>query len=195
MRAAGWMLLCALPGCGHTHLAHNAPGHVDVMTPPAALDRRELEQPKDPGERMVVLAAGPFGGGGVAFGGDEDEARGGWAVGPELSVGYGSRERSHHEDDFVVMPDRSLGATLGWTAVTGEGQGVGPIYGELYYHELITWLGGGWAWDPDDHVHGPQLTLTTMVLYLRATHLFDGSTQIHGGLMMKLPVHGWVWSQ
>ena len=187
------LIALLLSGCAHSHGRANAPGNVDVHRPPEQIDRRNVEPPEDPGENMVTLAVGPFGGAGVAFGGDE-EARFAYSVGPELGLGFGSRTRSHNEDDFIVFPERSIGANVGWTALSGEGEGVGPIYGELFYQELITWLAGGWVWDPDDHTHGPQITLSTLFLYLRATHRFDLATEIQGGISVKLP-YSWIWSR
>jgi hypothetical protein len=187
------LLLLGTAACGHTHSARNAPGNIDVRRPPAEITKKTVEEPGDPGEQAVVVAAGALGGGGIAFGGDED-ARGAYGAGPELSLGYGTSDRSHADDDFFMYPQRSLGTNLGWTPLTGEGSGVGPLYAELYYSEVIVWLGGGWAWDPDDQRHGPQLTLTMMVLYVRATHLFDQGTQITGGISLKLP-HAFVWSR
>lgn len=177
--------LCSC-ACGHTHSARNAPGHIDVRKPPEAIERRGVEEPADPGEQMVVVSAGALGGGGVAFGGDQD-ARAAYGLGPEVSIGYGTRDRSHANDILFIYPERSAGVNLGWTPLSGEGEGLGPLYGELYYHELITWLSGGWVWDPNDRAHGPQLTISTLALYVRATHLFDLGTQIQGGIALKLP--------
>jgi hypothetical protein len=192
-RAALLVLLFALTGCAHTHFARNAPGHVDVYEPPAQIDRREVEPPRDPGEQMIVASAGALAGGGVAFGGDQD-SRGAYGVGPELSVAYGTRGGSHAGDDFLILPESSGGVSLGWTALSGEGEGVGPLYGELFYQVILGWLALGWAWDPDDTAHGPQGTLGVGPLYVRMTHLVDLGTQVQGGVSIKLP-YVFVWSR
>lgn len=175
-----------LAACAHTHSPRNAPGNIDVHQPPADLPRRSVEEPADPGEQLVTISAGALGGGGVAFGGDDD-TRGVYAVGPEASLEFGTRSRSHADDDFFIMAERSGGVNLGNTSLTSEGDGIGPFYGEVFYQEMIAELAGGWAWDPNDRAHGPQLTLQILALYVRATHLFDFGTQIQGGLVVKLP--------
>jgi hypothetical protein len=179
--------------CAHSHARHNAPGNIDVHQPPADLASRTPEVPDDPGEQMVVISAGALGGGGLGFGGDRD-ARGVYGVGLEASIGYGTRPRSHSDDDFFILPVESVGANIGWTGLSNEGDGVGPVYGELYYGDLPAWLAAGWAYDIDDNKHGPQITFSMLFLYARMTHLFDLGTQVQAGLMMKLP-YAFVWSR
>jgi len=179
--------------CGHTHGARNAPGNIDVHRPPAQPADKQVEEPLDPGEQSIVLSSGVMGGGGVALGGDED-TRGAYGAGPELSIGYGTSDRSHNGDDFFIYPQRGFGTNLGWTALSGEGSGVGPLYSELYYQETVAWLAAGWVWDPNDHTHGPQITISTFMLYMRATHQLDAGTQLTAGISIKLP-QSYVWSR
>ncbi len=189
------VLLLALSACVHAHRPDNAPGNIDVHAPPRDIAAHEVEPPEDPGEQMMVYSLGAVGGGGVFFPqAENEEVDATWTVGPEVSVGYGTRSRSHNEDDFFVFPERSYGGSIGWTALTRAGEGVGPIYGEAYFHETLLTVAGGWAWDPNDQTHGPQITLSTLLLFVRATHLFDLGTQAIIGIQLELPYQV-VWSQ
>jgi hypothetical protein len=195
MRAGALLLLGAtVLGCGHHHYARNAPGNIDVHAPPAELDKRELEEPADPGEQMIVLTGGAFAGYGVAFGPDGEDGHGGYGIGPEVSVQYGSSDRSHADDQFFIFPERALGVNLGWTTISGEGQTTGPLYGELQVRSELVALAGGWAWDPTDETHGPQLTFALGPLYFRGTRQFDRSTELHAGVMLKFSSI-WLWSR
>ncbi len=176
--------------CTHTDLPRNAPGIVDVeKRPEADADRT----PRDPGEQLVTLSCGAFAGGGVADG--TKSARGYYGIGPEISLGYGTRNTSHDAEDLFISPEDGLGLNLGLIALTSEGRGIGPAYGEA----AIRWgslasLGAGWAWDVNDKTHGPQLTLAVAALYLRATHQLDTSTSVSIGLVIK-GQHAWIWSR
>ncbi len=179
-------------GCAHTHLDHNAPGHIDVATPPEDLAAQKTELPEDPGERLLVLSAGAFSGLGWGF--YDDDVRTDWAVGPELGLALGQNPRSHYEDDFFLEPRSALGVRLGLNALDREQSGLGPAFGEIAYTETLVRLSGGWAWDPGDARHGPQATLAFGPIYARATHLLDTGTSLHLGVTIS-GSHTWVWSQ
>lgn len=193
MRAWGLLALALSAACGHTHSARNAPGNVDVRRPPERIEDETAEAPEDPGENAIVVAGGGLVGGGIGLSGERDEEFV-YGVGPELSLGYGESDVSHVDDAFFIYPQRSYGANLGWTALANEGTGVGPLYGELYFGETLLWAAGGWSWDPNDRIHGPQITLTMVALYVRLSHQLDHATQITGGISVKIP-HSFVWSR
>lgn len=193
MRLAVSCALLLLSGCTVHHLETNAPGHVDVLQPPEHLDARGVDPPADPGERMVSLTYGVLAGGGLAFPKGSD-AVGAYGVGPEVSLHVGSSPHSHDDDSPPVLPARALGVNVGWTALSHPGQSVGPLYGELQWTEMPYYLAGGWAWDADESLHGPQATLGIGVLYLRYTHLFDQGGALQAGLVFK-GYDTWVWSQ
>ena len=106
------LLVWSLAACTHSHLPRNAPGHVYLEVPPEDMANPEPELPEDPGERMLILSYGVFAGGGVLAEQDSDLA-GDYGLGPEVSIELGERKRSHFEDDFFVLPDRSFGLRFG----------------------------------------------------------------------------------
>jgi hypothetical protein len=177
-------------GCTHSHLARNAPGIVDVGTRPETdADRK----PRDPGEQMFVVGYGAFVSGGLAQG--SGPAHGSYAIGPEASLLYGTSARSHNDDDLFITAEEGYGVKLGLAALSSEGRAVGPAYGELALRRsTIYGLDAGWAWDIDDHTHGPQLTLSVGPLFLRGTHQLDTSTSIVVGLLIG-GQHAWVFSR
>ena len=174
----------ALAGCGVHHSQLNAPGHVDPLMPPRQPQNRPTEEPADPGERMLTLSYGVLAGGGMAFAKNGDTS-GAYGVGPELSLHAGSSDVSHASDDPPVLPQHALGLNMGWIALAHPGRGVGPVYGELQLTEAPYWLAGGWAWDVDEHRHGPQGTFGLGPIYLRVSHLFDEGTSVQAGLVFK----------
>ncbi len=185
----------ALAGC-HALVVHrprNAPGRIDLHTPPAEPARERVERPRDPGERMLVLSTGGFGGGGYRGGGPLN-GRGVYGAGVELSVLLGDSRHSHAGDDFFVYPMRSLGLNLGWTLAEREGGGVGPLYLELQASYALFGLGLGYAVDADDNLHGFQGTLFAGPLYARVSSLSGRGTDIQFGAIFKLPVL-FVWSR
>ena len=178
------LLAIASIGCAVHHLDANAPGHIDVLEPPHDRAARTAEPPKDPGEDMIVFTYGVLAGGGVAAPKDEN-VKGAYGIGPEASLHVGGSDYSHMHDADPVLPYRAVGFNLGWTALSRPGEGVGPIYGELQYREEGYWLAGGWAYDPDDQLHGPQATIGLGPLYLRVTELFDFGPSFQAGLVLK----------
>ena len=191
MRQFAWLAAFGALGCTHHHGSLNAPGNVRVLEPPARLEVRDVEPPADPGEQMVVLSYGPFVGGGAVLG--DGPARAAFVFGPELGVQYGILQQSHRDDQALIFPDRSLGVNVGWTLVAASGH-ERALYAELQLREGFTFLAPGWAWDPEDTTHGPQATLGFGPFYARATHVLDGETQIHGGLLWK-GWSSWIWSR
>lgn len=183
-------LVAPLTACTHTDLGRNAPGIVDVTTRPSTdADRR----PADPGEQMVTISYGALVGGGLASRGST--AHGTYGLGPEISLGYGTRQTSHREDDWFVLPDRGVALDIGLTALSYEGTGLGPLYAQGGFRTGgVGGIAAGWAWDVNDRTHGPQVTVDLTIFYLRMTHQLETSTSVTFGLMIK-GQHGWVWSR
>lgn len=181
-------------GCiKHYHLEHNAPGIIEVEKPPAR-KIHQVERPRDPGERMVAVSFGGFAGAGLAAFGTPSGVRFAYGAGPELSVVYGENARSHAEDDFVIFPRPAYGLNLGWTMLSEVGTGLGPVYGELQYSDEVLGIAAGWAYDVNDHWHGPQLTSSLGPLYLRATYLTTNGFDVQLGLDLKASLL-WIWSR
>jgi len=186
------LLVPLLAACSVHHHEVNAPGHVEPRTPPEQPIVGVVEKPEDPGEKMVVLTYGALASGGIGWP-EASDAVAAYAVGPEVSLHLGQSERSHSDDGMFVLPQRSLGLNLGWTTLAHPGTGLGPVYGELQYTEVY-WLAAGWAYDADDHAHGPQAALGLGPVFLRYTHLFDESSVLTLGVVMK-GYQSWVFSR
>jgi hypothetical protein len=167
--------------CVHADSVHNAPGNVDVRTRPTEARDRE---PGDPGENMLTVAAGGFGGGGARFptGGD---SKGFSAFGAEISA-FGSTSRTRHVTDFFVTPETAFGMNLGATLLGSNPRGGRPLYAELAGRfNYALGVGVGWNADVGDGTHGPQVTLNAGPLYVRVAHQFGNATFLSVGLVLK----------
>ncbi len=183
-------------GCVHHHLPWNAPGIVDVKTPPKYTGdggRDLVERPEDPGERMVAFTYGAFTGGGVWW---DHGAHGGGTAGIELSLHRGESPRSHYDDDFWIFPLKSRSVNLGMTIAQYDDHDtrLGAIYAEAQQMEMAYGVAGGWAFEPSTRRTGPQVTLFFADLYVRADYFIGEGPQIMAGMIIKLPVV-WVWSR
>jgi hypothetical protein len=191
-------VLVVLGGCAHWHYEKNAPGHIDVTTPPRdpAATETEMERPDDPGERMVLLQPGLFGGAGFGAAG-RDGTRALLTAGAEISLQLASADHSH-TDDFEggLLPDRALALNLGWSFADSDegGLAVGPLYGELQLSTSGSGIALGWAVDPDSGQHGPQLTAFLGPFFARADWFTDRGVTFQLGIMIKAQL-GWVWSR
>jgi hypothetical protein len=198
-RSTSLVLACALAallsaGCAHRHFDRNAPGIVDVRTPPASLPSRAVVTPTDPGEQMLVLAAGPMAGLGMLKRRLDGSTHLTGALALEGSIFYGRSERSHNGDDFVVYPSGSVGLNLGLSGLTNRDQAKGLLYAEGQYAAGLLGAAGGWAWDPWARSNGPQGTLFVGPLYGRVSYLVRDRSELTFGLFFKF--HDvMVWSQ
>lgn len=195
------LVVTAIPfaGCAVVHSSKNAPGNTDIMKPPSILQNRAIERPEDPGENVIIWNAGALGGGGVTLGGD---GAGQSAISGETSVHMGSTKYSHPIDSTVLpglpvsTPDISYGLTLGGTLGTKSRSANRAAYAEFEVSSRLLYsLSGGWAWDPGRQEHGPQFTGGLGPLYLRSTTMLGRSTSLEIGLIFKLPVLTYTWSQ
>lgn len=183
-----------LSGCAHEHLAHNAPGHVEVMRPPEKPLSHKVVEPRDPGEQMLVLAIGPMASLGWSrpLAASSGSLAGNFSI--EGSVHYGRDDRSHYEDNWPIYPPGSIGLNLGASAIaTGEGTR-GLLYSEAQYATALMGAAGGWAMDPGNSKHGPQGTIFLGPFYSRATFLMHDRAEVSFGFFFKLS-DVLVWSQ
>ena len=189
--AAAFVVLVAT-GCPATryHVDNNAPGTIDVRTPPQrpVPDRREL--PGDPGEETLAFNAGLYGGAGPCEAGDTcGEA------GIELTLNRGGQDRSHHESDAYVYPISGYGGSLGWSLLHGSSDvALGPMYAEVHAYKLLYGIAAGWSFNPFEPDHGPQVTGWAGPLYLRVRYQLDGGTEMFIGGNIKWPFV-WIWSR
>lgn len=186
-------MLIACVGCSVHHHPVNAPGHVEPTEPPEKPTPGVVEEPEDPGERMVLFTFGGLASVGVGYPRGQDEVLA-YGLGPEYGLHFGQRDVSHAMDGALVLPKTAVGFNLGWTALASPGIGFGPLYLEGQYFREGLWAAGGWAYDVDDRVHGPQGELGLGPLFLRVTHLLDDSTALTLGVVVK-GYQNWVFSR
>ncbi len=188
----------AASGCHH-HRDLNAPGVIDPMLPPAALRDRELEYPGDPGERMLMVTTGVLGGAmGGSTGGAVDLAG-------EVTVSWGENPITHNDRASrlfiprgVLIPPRSHGVTLGWSALRvpfDDRPEANPVTGPIYLEVQRSWtfagVGGGWAYDPRTGGTGPQVNAFYTFYFVRGRFLLGDGWELGGGLQLKIP-NTWV---
>jgi hypothetical protein len=186
------LALALLAGCTHWHYERNAPGHIDVLAPPERpLPCDQQEYPGDPGENMLLLFPTAYvGGGGV---GRDKQTHGAFATGVEASLLYASNESSHAEDAlFFPIPQDGFGMNLGIHGFSRYDHLL--AYGELLLRRSFVNVSPGWAWNLQAHQHGPQLTLSGMLLYVRATHFLGAHTDASVGIYLDVML-AWIWSR
>jgi hypothetical protein len=194
------MAAVALYGCVPTHLRPNAPGDIDVRSPPRQIHERTVERPRDPGEHRLALTFGGLAGAAFIFRERADDGGGG-AVSLELSAHYQRAGHSHGDDSILLIPEYypipAFGLNVGYQAKPVSGDFdldvVRPFYLELQYSYLL-WVAAGWRADFERSRHGPQLTGGLGPLYARFVHQFDAETQFEVGVVLK-GWHVWVWSR
>lgn len=193
VRIAAIALALAATGCPATRYHHgaNAPGTVDVRVPPQrpVPDRREI--PGDPGEEMLAVNVGLYGGAGPCEAGNTCSEGG-----VEIAFNRGGQNKSHSKDDLFVYPLSGWGGSMGWSIINGVDDEVdlGPLYAEAHIYRFFYGIGGGWSFDPFAGDHGPQATGWAGPMYLRVRHQLDGGTQMVIGANIKWPFV-WIWSR
>jgi hypothetical protein len=192
-----WLLASA--GCP-IHLQRNAPGNIDVRTPPREPVEGTVEEPIDPGEHVVTVGLGAFGGAGIGVrSGDRLAAE----AGVELGVYWGESDTSHHKPDLFPMPmvltDERRGFNVGWVFYepdaddAGRGE-LGPLYAEWYEGGRLWSWSAGYSYDPQDGSHGPQVTIAGLGYYGKLSARFDRGVEGIIGVVLKWP-QSIVWSR
>jgi hypothetical protein len=190
--------LSTLAGCGVLHSSRNAPGNIDVTRPPAVIQARRVEPPEDPGEHVLIWNAGAFGGGGLVTGTDSQASA---SFGGETSLHLGTPAHTHPNDTSVLPfffpgPGKTVGLNLGLSAGNDNRPANRAGYAEFQVSEnLLYSIAAGWAWDPGRRVSGPQFTGTVGPFYVRTTTMLDRATSLEIGLVFKVPVLSFAWSQ
>ena len=191
--AAAALMLCACPGARY-HRDTNAPGIIDVATPPRPNDAPdEPRLPDDPGERMFTVNPGVFSSAGALTAKDDEFTS---TLGVEVSLNWGENPRSHYKDGFFVYPLTGYGLSVGWAALQyrAEDADLGPLYVELGRFRAFTGASIGYAVNPSDFDSGPQASAWAGPFYVRVRYLIDGGTEFHGGAQIKVPFV-WIWSR
>lgn len=148
-----------------------------------------------PGKLYPAAPGGSFptayvGGGWVGLG---QQGQGAFATGVEASLLFGSNEVSHANDGlFFPVPHDGFGIHLGLHGFSRRDRQL--AYGELLLRRSMVNISPGWAWNPETGRHGPQLTLSAMLFYVRTTHLLSEHTDMSVGIYLHVLL-AWVWSR
>ena len=178
--------------CMHWDFERNAPGKVDLATPPQRIECRAADPPGDPGERYLVFAPGVFAGAGAT---DVSGWRPAATTGLEASLHFGPASRSHMEDEFLAgaLPDSSIGLNLGWAILAPKPTSVG--YAEIQVRpKRVYAVAQGWQWNPSSNRHGPQATISFGPFFLRAGYLIHSRFDMTVGIFLK-GFLSWIWSR
>lgn len=214
MRAVLLTLLLAAcgPGLKH-HRARNAPGLVDLDTPPArqTADPKSYEVPADPGENALGLGPGlsaQFGAG--RLGADAVTVE----LAAQLHVSFQEREYSLGRG-AVGYPWDTWGATVGWAflqitedddpSTTGDSDVIlGPIYAEVTRQWLVFSAGAGLALYPtpgevaggraEGVAAGAQVSFMAEPFGVRIRVVQDTGFEIFAGYQLELP-YSVSWSR
>jgi hypothetical protein len=192
--------LAGCPGLRH-HSPQNAMGVSDLDTPfrgergdPAA-----HEPPQDPGENQLGIAPGLFFGAGS--GRTSDSTGAALAVGAQVHLAFGERDRTGHRGE-IGFPFDAWGASLGWEIVQAHPDSpsipseMGPVYVEATRNYYFVSAGAGVAVYPTagDVDVGGQVTLQAAVFALRMRYMEDTGFEIFGGYQAYLPA-SITWSR
>jgi hypothetical protein len=193
------LVLVACAGCPSLTMRspRNAPGHVDLATPPAheAGDPAAYEEAKDPGEERAMILPGVFAG----FG--QGRRSGATELGAQLRFTFAESYDESSKLDELPFVWSAWGAAFGWgivqldndTATTRPAIG-GPLYAELDHTWSVCGVGAGAAVYPRDVAAGPQVSAWAGPFALRARYLPASGFEIYAGYVLELPTV-WVWSK
>lgn len=204
IRPALTTLLLVVTAC-HFHRDTNAPGIVDPTTPPVE-DRRMVELPGDPGERIVYLSPGAIVSGGPSS--VDTGTRAGFIFDGaiEVTLGFGEEPVSHNDNAardrlFLppgwIFPRAGYGVTLGWSALRladGRDATTGPLYLEAHKFDILGGAGAGWSYDPSTGNTGPELFGYFVYFHTRARWMMGEGAEILFGAQLKWPL-SWVSSR
>jgi hypothetical protein len=209
-------ILLALAGCGagmKHHAAHNAPGIVDLETPPApqTADPKWYEVPDDPGEHALGIAPGfsaQFGAGRLTAATMAVE------VATQVHFTYAQREFSLGRG-AVGYPWDQWGATIGWAFLqltddddpdtsSGSDFYLGPIYAEVTRQWYFASASAGVAIYPtpgevaggraEGVAAGAQISLMAEPFGVRLRYVQDTGLEAFFGYQIELP-YSITWSR
>lgn len=195
--AAAVLLLCGCP----IHFRHNAPGHIAVHELPRDPAKRKVETPADPGETVMMITAGGFGGGGGRFfQAHESGVTGFGEFGLEAGVHWACEKESHQKPDLFPflphpIPLRTRGVNAGASLVDdGSGELVlHDVYAEYSERNTFWGWGAGYGVSPDG-THGPHVQAYLTYAYVRGSWHIDRGGEVTVGMFFKLP-QIFTWSR
>jgi hypothetical protein len=199
MKLALLVALFALAGCPNlvVRSPRNAPGHVDLATPPAheTGDPASFEPAGDPGEYRSMVLPGAY----VGFG--EGRRWGATELGAQLRVTFAeSYDQSAARDDFPFVWS-AWGAAFGWGIAQISNSDTmptttigGPMFAEVNRTWSVCGVGAGVAVYPRDPEVGPQLSAWAGPVAVRARYMTDTGFEIFAGYQLELPTV-WIWSR
>lgn len=190
------VLVLALAACtDYAHLSTlNAPGTVDLATPPAIEngDPDKVELPGEPGATTLAIIPAPYVGGGIGRG--EGGQNGAGEAGLDIRIERASDGRA------LMVPENS-GLTFGFAFLQWGGERTiapGAFSAELDYRFLAkVWpidVGLGPAVYVDDTAVGAQLSVRCAVALLRARYVANTGGELIFGLQIPIPFF-FSWSR
>lgn len=211
-------LLTSLGACHVVHLREDAPGHVDVLSPPEDLETQATQVPDDPGEEVMMMTLGLSNASGALID-RSGRPRVSYQLIIESSLAWYDMPESlvlRPEMDWVMpgevgkrLPKTSfMQLNFGFSPleVTADGARLGPVYAELQRtfilsHRLFAFntsaIAAGYVYHSALKSHGPQLTLSFLgnLISLRGAYFLDRGAFLGGSLNVKIPAVMWVKSQ
>ncbi|NVB85029.1 MAG: hypothetical protein HOV81_42070 [Kofleriaceae bacterium] len=194
-------LVCLLALAACNDYAHrstlNAPGTIDLSTPPAIEngDPSKIELPGEPGATTIAVIPAPYVGGGIGRFNPGNDGSG--EVGMDIRV-----ERTSNRGGRNLLAAENWGVTFGF-AFAQWGDGVrtvapGAFSAELNYRFLASaWpidVGMGPAVYVDDTAVGGQLSVRCAVALLRARYVANTGGELIFGLQIPIPFF-FSWSR
>jgi hypothetical protein len=211
-------LLTSLGACHVVHLRKDAPGDVDVLSPPEDLETQATQVPDDPGEEVVVMTLGLSNASGSLINRSGRprvsyqliiESSFAWYDVPESPVLRPEMDWMMPGEVGKRLPGSSftqLNLGLSPLEVTRDGAHLGPVYAELQRtfilpHRLFAFhtsaIAAGYVYHSALKAHGPQLTVSFLgnLLSLRGAYFLDRGAFLGGSLNLKIPAVILVKSQ
>lgn len=185
--------------------ARNAPGNIDVASPPPQVAPRAPEEPKDPGTQIVKFTVRGLVSGGLAAGAGRN-VRKSYANGGEAGLSYGRDldpqliwGAGRDSALMLAVPDRaiarrSIGVNFGWLPDLGDNQ-PSRLYAELEIDRSPFALGLGYVWEPSGPGKGVQATASWWCLFVRGTYLRDRGTSMLLGVDLVGVTTAVAWSR
>ncbi len=209
MRRAWLAVVIVVAGCPgfKKHNNRNAPGVVDIDTPPVTPERGDpamYEVPADPGEHHLGVAPAIFIGPGLGRLGDLGATDSTLEVGGQVHLSFGESATSGGKNAFDY-PWSAWGLSLGWGLQTNGSRPTiaAPVYVEATRHFYLASASAGLAVYPTaGNVYqdiggvdlGAQLTIAFWPYMVRFRYMQDTGFEVFGVVQFEVPASV-TWSK